>query len=75
MNIKGSPFVFYFMNTFVAVGCNNLATVAKTDPMVVGCKSHCNNTSSINKLRTATPQPMFGPQLLPNHNPFRATRV
>ena len=44
MNIKASPFVFSdFMNTFVSVGCNNLAIVAKTDPMVVGCKSHCNN--------------------------------
>lgn len=75
MNIKGSPFVFSdFMNTFVSVGFNNWATVAKTDPMVVGCKSHCNNTSSINKEQQRH-KLMFGHQLLPNHNPFRATRV
>ncbi|KAL4598595.1 hypothetical protein ACB092_11G070100 [Castanea dentata] len=50
MNIKGSPFVFSdFMSTFVSVGFKNWATMAKTDAMVVGCKSHCNNTSSINK--------------------------
>ncbi|KAK7860918.1 wall-associated receptor kinase-like 8 [Quercus suber] len=43
MNIKGSPFVFSdYMNTFVSFGCNNWATVAETNPMVVGCKSHCN---------------------------------
>ena len=41
MNIKGSPFVFSdYMNTFVSFGCNNWATVAETDHMVVGCKSH-----------------------------------
>ena len=43
MNIKGSPFVFSdYMNTFVSFGCNNWATVAETDHMVDGCKSHCN---------------------------------
>ena len=45
MNIKGSPFVFSdCMNTFVSFGCNNWATVAETDHMVVGCKSHCNTS-------------------------------
>ena len=43
MIIKRSPFGFSdYMNTFVSFGCNNWATVAETDHMVVGCKSHCN---------------------------------
>ncbi|KAL4598539.1 hypothetical protein ACB092_11G066000 [Castanea dentata] len=46
MNIKESPFVFSEeMNTFISVGCNNLATIVGADPVVFGCKSHCNNSS------------------------------
>ena len=45
VDIKGSPFVFSQKNTFVSVGCNNLATIVGADPMVFGCISHCNSSS------------------------------
>ena len=45
VDIKGSPFVFSQKNTFVSVGCNNLATIVGADPMVFGCRSHCNSSS------------------------------
>ena len=46
VNIKGSPFVFsYEMNTFISVGCNNLATIVGAEPTVFGCRSQCNSSS------------------------------
>ena len=45
VNIEGSPFVFSdYSNTFVSAGCNNSVTMVGTDPMVVGCKSHCDRS-------------------------------
>ena len=46
VNIKDSPFVFSDKgNTFISVGCNNLATIVGAEPMVFGCRSHCNSSS------------------------------
>jgi hypothetical protein len=47
VNMTGSPFYFsYYWNTFISVGCDNMAIMTGIDPMVVtGCKSDCNNKS------------------------------
>lgn len=45
VSIKETPFVFSDKNTFVSVGCNNLATIVGAEPVVFGCRSHCNSSS------------------------------
>uniref|UniRef100_A0A2N9HBN1 Wall-associated receptor kinase domain-containing protein n=1 Tax=Fagus sylvatica TaxID=28930 RepID=A0A2N9HBN1_FAGSY len=47
VNMTGSPFYFSsYRNTFISVGCDDMATMTGIDPMVViGCKSDCNNGS------------------------------
>uniref|UniRef100_A0A2N9H4T3 Wall-associated receptor kinase domain-containing protein n=1 Tax=Fagus sylvatica TaxID=28930 RepID=A0A2N9H4T3_FAGSY len=47
VNMTGSPFYFSSRrNTFISVGCDNMAIMTGIDPMVVtGCKSDCNNES------------------------------
>ena len=52
MNLNGSPFTFsYFVNYFVAFGCNVMAIV-ETDEELVGCRSY-SNTSLINGARNS----------------------
>ncbi|GMY19401.1 wall-associated receptor kinase-like 8 isoform X1 [Fagus crenata] len=46
VNMTGSPFYFSLRwNTFIAVGCDNMAIMTGIDPVVSGCKSDCNNKS------------------------------
>ena len=46
VNMTGSPFYFSLdRNTFIAVGCDNMAIMTGIDPVVTGCKSDCNNKS------------------------------
>uniref|UniRef100_A0A2N9FYC0 Wall-associated receptor kinase galacturonan-binding domain-containing protein n=1 Tax=Fagus sylvatica TaxID=28930 RepID=A0A2N9FYC0_FAGSY len=46
VNMTGSPFYFSSnWNTFIAVGCDNMAIMTGIDPVVTGCKSDCNNKS------------------------------
>ena len=46
VNMTGSPFYFSWRwNTFIAVGCDNMAIMTGIDPVVTGCKSDCNNKS------------------------------
>ena len=47
VNMTGSPFYFSSRwNTFISVGCDNMAIMTGIDPMVVtGCKSDCDNES------------------------------
>uniref|UniRef100_A0A2N9FMC7 Wall-associated receptor kinase galacturonan-binding domain-containing protein n=1 Tax=Fagus sylvatica TaxID=28930 RepID=A0A2N9FMC7_FAGSY len=46
VNMTGSPFYFSTTwNTFISVGCDNMAIMTGIDPMVTGCKSDCNNKS------------------------------
>ena len=33
------------MNTFISVGCNNLATIVRAEPVVFGCRLYCNSSS------------------------------
>ncbi|GMY19325.1 wall-associated receptor kinase-like 8 [Fagus crenata] len=47
VNMTGSPFYFSSSwNTFIAVGCDNMAIMTGIDPVVTGCKSDCNNKST-----------------------------
>ncbi|GMY19330.1 wall-associated receptor kinase-like 8 isoform X2 [Fagus crenata] len=46
VNMTGSPFYFSSgQNTFIAVGCDNMAIMTGIDPVVTGCKSDCNHKS------------------------------
>ena len=46
VNMTGSPFYFsYYWNSFIAVGCDNMAIMTGIDPVVTGCKSDCNDKS------------------------------
>jgi hypothetical protein len=65
VNMTGSPFYFSSSrNTFISVGCDNMAIMTGIDPMVViGCKSDCNNKSM------RRPE-MLGLQVLPNRSPL-----
>nr|POE70268.1 wall-associated receptor kinase-like 8 [Quercus suber] len=49
VNISGSPFFFSsYRDSFISVGCDNLAIMIGINPMVVvGCKSNCDNKSMI----------------------------
>ena len=65
VNMTGSPFYFSSRrNTFISVGCDNMALMTGIDPMVVtGCKSDCDNESmtdqkcsGFNCCQTAVPE-------------------
>jgi hypothetical protein len=51
VDMTGSPFFLSsYRNTFISVGCNNMALMTGIDPMVVvGCISDCNNKSMTDK--------------------------
>lgn len=46
LDMQGAPFYFSSTdNVFGAVGCNNLAVMASTDSVIMGCRSSCNGTT------------------------------
>ena len=53
VNISGSPFFFsFYRDKFISVGCDNLAIMTGTTPMVVvGCKSNCVDKSMIEDIK------------------------
>ncbi|XP_061981348.1 putative wall-associated receptor kinase-like 11 [Populus nigra] len=53
VNLEGTPFLFSYTNYFIAVGCNNRASLwtKKGSDEHVGCDSICSNGSSISNIR------------------------
>ncbi|KAF3953831.1 hypothetical protein CMV_020758 [Castanea mollissima] len=50
VNITGSPFHFsHYHNTFISVGCDNIAIIDNIFPKVFGCESDCKKDMKVDK--------------------------